>query len=96
MPRNSHSDDLRDARAAHVANGGSSQIVKFQLRYFGRRARRDPGRPKILDRRTGAVKHAVAAVRVVPRPFEPCPHVARDDRHRAGVAALRVPGIERD
>ena len=42
------------------------------------------------------MKHAIATVRVVPRPFELGAHVAGDDRHRAGVGAPGVFGVERD
>src|SRR3569833_1312838 len=35
MSGNSHPHDLRNARAAHVANCGATQIVKFQVRDFG-------------------------------------------------------------
>src|SRR5579863_3555802 len=96
MPCYSHPNDLRDAGAAHVADSRSSQIVKLQLGYLSGLARGCPRCPKMLDRRTGAVEHIVATVRIIASPLQPGAHVPANDRHRPRVSALRLLGAERD
>jgi hypothetical protein len=95
MPRDSHSDDLRDPRPPHVSDRRTAQIVELELGSPGSYTGRLPGTPKFLDWLPYPIEHPQASVRLLLRPIEPIAHVPRQNRHGPRVSALGFVRLQR-
>jgi hypothetical protein len=57
-----HADDLGNPGPAHIAGGGATEIMKFEIGYFRCLAGLFPRLAEILDRLTIIVEHLPAFV----------------------------------
>ena len=92
MSRNLHPNNLRFARAPHIADRCAGKIVELQFRHASRFARLDPYVAKSLDWLAVAMEHRRSIVRFRQRPLQPSPHVAVEDRNRLAAESKSAPG----